>query len=129
MTPAVWRSRGMLLNPSYGRLGLLDLPQLLLTSAVVPWFELLCLAALPFAPVFGVLTVSQLLTVVAAIAMGNGLLIETAMLRTPLEPDDRRVLGLVLLAPLEVFVGRPARLWSRVVGLTRALSRPDPMGA
>ena len=65
MTPAVWRSRGMLLNPSYGRLGLVDLPQLLLTSAVVPWFELLCLAALPFAPVFGVLTVSQLLAVVA----------------------------------------------------------------
>ena len=46
----------------------------------------------------------QLLTVVVAIALGNGLLIETAMLRTPLEPDERRVLGLVLLAPLEVFV-------------------------
>jgi hypothetical protein len=127
LTPAVWRSRGMLLNPAYGRLGLLDLPQLLLTSAVVPWFELLCLAALPFAPVFGVLTVPQLLTVIAAIAVGNGLLIETAMLRAPLEPDGRRVLGLVLLAPLEVFIGRPARLWSRVVGLRRALSRPNPM--
>jgi hypothetical protein len=129
MTPAVWRSRGMLLNPSYGRLGLLDLPQLLLTSAVVPWFELLCLAALPFAPVVGVLTIPQLMTVLAAIAIGNGLLIETAMLRTPLEPADRRLTGLMLLAPLEVFVGRPARLWARVVGLTRALSRPDPMGA
>jgi poly-beta-1,6-N-acetyl-D-glucosamine synthase len=128
MTPAVWRSRGMLLNPSYGRLGLLDLPQLLLTSAVVPWFELLCLAALPFAPVVGVLTIPQLMTVLAAIALGNGLLIETAMLRTPLEPADRRLTGLMLLAPLEVFVGRPARLWARVVGLTRALSRPDPMG-
>jgi poly-beta-1,6-N-acetyl-D-glucosamine synthase len=129
MTRTVWRSRRMLLNPSYGRLGLLDLPQLLLTSAVVPWFELLCLAALPFAPVVGILTVPQLLTVLVAIALGNGLLIETAMLRAPLEPDDRRVLGLVLLAPLEVFIGRPARLWSRVGGLTRALSRPDPMGA
>ncbi len=129
MTPAVWRSRRMLLNPSYGRLGLVDLPQLLLTSAVVPWFELLCLAALPLAPVFGVLTVSQLLAVVVAIALGNGLLIETAMLRTPLEPDDRSVFGLVLLAPLEVFVGRPARLWSRVLGLTRALSTPNSMGA
>jgi hypothetical protein len=78
--------------------------------------------------VVGVLTVPQLMTVLAAIAIGNGLLIETAMLRTPLEPADRRVLGLMLLAPLEVFVGRPARLWARVVGLTRALSRPDPMG-
>jgi poly-beta-1,6-N-acetyl-D-glucosamine synthase len=129
LTPAVWRSRGMLLNPSFGRLGLVDLPQLLLTSAVVPWFELLCLAALPLAPAVGVLTVPQLLTVMAAIAVGNGLLIETAMLRIPVERDDPRVLGLVLLAPLEVFIGRPARLWSRVVGLTRALSRPEPMGA
>ena len=40
-------------QPAYGRVGLIDLPQLLLTSAVVPWFELLCLAALPFAPAVG----------------------------------------------------------------------------
>jgi hypothetical protein len=125
--PAVWRSRGMLLNPSYGRLGLVDLPQLLLASAVVPWFELLCLAALPLAPPLGVLTVPQLLAMLAAIALGNALLINTAMLRSPTPLDERRVLELLLLAPLEVFVARPARLWSRVRGLTQALARPAPM--
>jgi hypothetical protein len=36
------------------------------------------------------------------------------------------VLTLVLLAPLEVFVARPARLWSRVQGLMRAVTRPAP---
>jgi poly-beta-1,6-N-acetyl-D-glucosamine synthase len=129
MASAVWRSRGMLLNPSYGRLGLVDLPQLLLTSTVVPWFELLCLVALPFAPVFGVLTVPHLLAAIVAIALGNGLLINTAMLRTPLELDEQRTLRLALLAPLEVFVARPAKLWSRVTGLTRTLTRPVPTGA
>ena len=127
LAPAVWRSRGMLCNPSCGRVGLIDLPQLLLTEAVVPWLELLCLAALPFAPLAGVLTVTQLIAVVMAIAIGNGLLIDTAMLRSPVEPDERHVLGLVVLAPLEVFVARPARLWSRVRGLTRALAGPAPV--
>jgi hypothetical protein len=126
LAPAVWRSRGMLLNPTYGRVGLIDLPQLLLTSAVVPWLELLCLAALPFAPAAGVLTVPQWIGVVVAIALGNGLLIDTAIMRSPVEPDERRVLTLVLLAPLEVFVARPARLWSRVQGLMRAVTRPAP---
>lgn len=128
IAPAVWRSRGMLFNPAYGRVGLIDLPQLLLTAAVVPWFELLCLAALPLAPAIGVLTLPQLLIAIVAIALGNGLLIDTAMLRAPLDLDERRVLALVLLAPIEVFVARPARLWSRVRGLTRALARPAPMG-
>ena len=124
---AVWRSRGMLLNPAYGRLGMLDLPQLLLTSIVVPWFELLSLIALPLAPLTGVLTVRQLLATVLAIAFGNGLLIGTAMLRSPTESNPQRVLALVLLAPLEVFLARPARLWVRVKGLTAALVRTTPL--
>ena len=74
------------------------------------------------------LTLPQLLIAIVAIALGNGLLINTAMLRAPLDLDERRVLALVLLAPFEVFVARPARLWSRVRGLTRALARPAPMG-
>ena len=96
---AVWRSRGMLLNPAYGRLGMIDLPQLLLTSIVVPWFELLSLIALPLAPLAGVLTVRQLMASVLAIAFGNGLLIGTAMLRSPMESDPQRVLALYCSRP------------------------------
>jgi hypothetical protein len=112
----------MLLNPSYGRVGLFDLPQLLLTTAVVPWFELLCLVVLPLAPVVGILSVGQLAAIVAAIALGSGILINTALLQSPADPDEHRVLQLVLLGPVEVFIARPARLWSRVRGLTRALA-------
>jgi hypothetical protein len=128
LTPAVWRSRGLLLNPSYGRTGLVDAPQLLLTTAVVPWFELVCLAALPFAPAAGVLTLPQLLAVMLAIGIGNALLIETALLKGPIDLDERRALAFVLLAPVEVFVGRPARLWARVRGLARSMTRSAPVG-
>jgi hypothetical protein len=115
----------MLLNPAYGRVGLIDLPQLLLSTVVVPWFELMCLALLPFASAAGVLSASDLIVVIAAIAVGNGLLIDTALLRSPAELSERQVLELVLLAPFELFVGRPVGLWSRLTGLTRAVARPD----
>ena len=55
MARILWRYRGMLFNPRYGRVGLVDLPQLLFDAVVVPWLELVCLAALPFAAVVGVL--------------------------------------------------------------------------
>jgi hypothetical protein len=127
LAAAVWRSRGMLLNPAYGRVGLIDLPQLLLSTVVVPWFELLCLAALPFASAAGVLTTADLVAVIAAIALGNGLLINTALLRSSVDLTDRQVLELVLLAPFELFLGRPVRLWSRLTGLTRAVARAEPL--
>jgi hypothetical protein len=94
----------------------------------VPWFELVCLAALPFAPAAGVLTLPQLLAVMLAIGIGNGLLIETALLKGPIDLDERRALAFVLLAPVEVFVGRPARLWARVRGLARSMTRSAPVG-
>jgi hypothetical protein len=125
LASAVWRSRGMLFNPAYGRMGLIDLPQLLLSTVVVPWLELMCLALLPFASAAGVLSTSDLIVVIAAIAVGNGLLIDTALLRSPMELSERQVLELVLLAPFELFVGRPVGLWSRLTGLTRAVARPD----
>jgi hypothetical protein len=106
---------------------LIDLPQLLLSTVVVPWFELLCLAALPLASAAGVLSTPDLIVVVAAIAVGNGLLINTALLRSPAELSERQVLELVLLAPLELFVGRPVALWSRLAGLRRAAARPDAL--
>ena len=127
LASTVWRSRGMLLNPAYGRVGLIDLPQLLLSTAVVPWFELMCLAVLPFASAAGVFSTSDLIVVIAAIAVGNGLLIDTALLRSPVELSERQALELVLLAPFELFVGRPVGLWSRLTGLTRAVGRPDAL--
>jgi hypothetical protein len=115
------------MNPAYGRLGLIDLPQLLLSTVVVPWFELMCLAVLPFASAAGVFSTPDLIVVIGAIALGNGLLIDTALLRSPVELSERQVLELVLLAPFELFVGRPVGLWSRLTGLTRAVGRSDAL--
>ena len=100
-------------------------PACIMSTVVVPWFELLCLAVLPFASAAGVLSTPDLIVVIAAIALGNGLLIDTALLRSPVELSDRQVLELVLLAPFEMFVGRPLGLWSRLAGLTRAVARAD----
>ena len=120
----------MLLNPAYGRLGMIDLPQLLLTLIVVPWFELLSLIALPLAPLAGVLTVR------AADGQRAG---DCVWQRAADRHRDAAVANgvwtrsgaLVLgpLAPLEVFLARPARLWSRVKALTGALVRTTPLRA
>jgi cellulose synthase/poly-beta-1,6-N-acetylglucosamine synthase-like glycosyltransferase len=118
----LWRARGMLLNPRYGRVGLVDLPSYVLSTTVVPWFELACMVLLPFAVIAGVLTALQLLAVFVAIAAGNGVLLNTAMLLSPPAVTERTLMWLLALGPLEVFVSRPLQLYSRLVGLARALA-------
>jgi cellulose synthase/poly-beta-1,6-N-acetylglucosamine synthase-like glycosyltransferase len=115
----VWRYRGMLLNPRYGRIGLLDLPQYLFSALVVPWLELACLLALPFAAIAGAVTWGQLALIVGAIGFGNGVLLETAMLRAPWPADEQAQRRLIVLAPFEVFVSRPVQLYSRLTALLR----------
>jgi glycosyltransferase involved in cell wall biosynthesis len=125
MARVLWRYRGMLFNPRYKTIGLLDLPLVLFGALVVPWLELACLLALPFAVVTGVLTVAQLVLVYAAIGVGNAVRLNAAMLVAPWPADDRTTLRLLALAPFEVFVSRPVQLYSRLLGLVRVLvSRP-----
>ncbi len=117
MARILWRYRGMLFNPRYGRIGLVNLPQYLFDAVVVPWLELACLVALPFAAVVGVLSPLNLFLVIAAIGFGNGVLLNTAMLLAPWPPDDRSQMRLLALGPFEVFVWRPVQLYSRLLGL------------
>ena len=126
----LWQYRGMILNPRYRALGMVDLPRYLFGMIVVPWLELACLVALPFATIAGVLTLKQLLLVCAAIALGNGVLLNTAMLLAPWPADHATLLRLLLLGPVEVFVSRPVQLYSRLLGVVRAAaSRPGPAPA
>jgi cellulose synthase/poly-beta-1,6-N-acetylglucosamine synthase-like glycosyltransferase len=126
----VWNYRGMIFNPHYRTIGMVDLPRYLFTMLIVPWIELGCLLALPFAVLAGVLTGPQLVLVYAAIGLGNGVRLNAAMLVAPWPEDQRTLVRLLVLAPLEVFVSRPVQLYSRVVGLLRVLvSRPDPARA
>jgi hypothetical protein len=120
MIRILWRYRGMLLNPRYGRIGMLDLPAYMFAAAVVPWLELACLIALPIAALAGALSWFQFGLLVAAIALGNAVLLDSAMLLAPWPPDDASQVRLVALAPLEVFVSRPVQLYTRLTGLLQA---------
>jgi hypothetical protein len=124
----LWRSRGMIGNPLYRRVGLVDLPVYLCGIFVVPWLELACLVALPFASLAGVLTARQLLLVVLAIALGNAVLLTAAMLQAPPAATDSAQRQLVLLSPVELFVTRPLQLYSRLVGVLSAMGPAGPRG-
>jgi cellulose synthase/poly-beta-1,6-N-acetylglucosamine synthase-like glycosyltransferase len=120
----LWRYRSLLLNPRYGYLGLVDLPRYLFNTLIVPWLELLCLAALPFAPFAGVLTGTQILLVLAALGLGNAILLNTALLTAPYAQQDRALRRFILLGPIELFVSRPVQLYSRLIGMLRMFARP-----
>jgi len=108
----VWR-HGLLLNPAYGRLGLLDLPRFALNAFVAPWVEALALVLLLLAVPAGVLTAGQMLLVLFGVGLGNGVLVATALLLdaeavASLHPSA--LLNLALVGPFEYFLARPARL-------------------
>jgi cellulose synthase/poly-beta-1,6-N-acetylglucosamine synthase-like glycosyltransferase len=126
MVRILWRARRMLLNPAYGRVGLIDFPRYVLSALVVPWLELTCLLLLPFAALVGALTAGQLVVVVLAIALGNGVMLNTAMAAAPLARREDTLVALVLLGPLEVFLSRPAQLYSRLLGLVSAVASHPP---
>jgi biofilm PGA synthesis N-glycosyltransferase PgaC len=120
----LWRYRSLLLNPRYGSLGLVDLPRYLFSTFFVPWFELLCLAALPFAPLVGVLTGRQFLLVLAALGLGNAILLNTALLTgSPAVQQERALRRFIMLGPIELFVSRPVQLYSRLTGMFRMFGR------
>jgi cellulose synthase/poly-beta-1,6-N-acetylglucosamine synthase-like glycosyltransferase len=126
----LWRYRAMIFNPRYRRIGMVDLPRYLFGLLVVPWLELFCLLALPFSSLAGVLTLPHLVLVYAAIGLGNGVLLNAAMLLAPWPGDERTLVRLLVLGPLEVFVARPVQLYSRLVAVLRVIvSRPAPAGA
>jgi len=112
-----WRYRGMLFNPRLGRLGLWDLPRYAFNELVAPWVELAALLLLVPAIPLGVLSAGELLLVLFVAGLGNGVLITSALLLNhaaggpPARPAA--LCNLLLAAPLEYFVSRPAQLLQR----------------
>jgi cellulose synthase/poly-beta-1,6-N-acetylglucosamine synthase-like glycosyltransferase len=120
----LWRHRTLLFNPRYGYLGLVGLPQYVFSTLVVPWFELMCLAALPIAPLAGVVTGRELLLLLAALGLGNAVLLNTALLSAPPGAYDASAMRrFILLGPVELFVSRPLQLFARLSGMLRMLAR------
>ena len=121
----LWRHRGVLLNPRYGPLGLFDLPRYAFSALVVPWLELLCLAALPVSLAMGVLSPAQVALTLLALGLGNGILLNTALLLTPRDAySGGALVRFVLMGPVQLFVHRPVQLAGRLQALVRALQRP-----
>jgi cellulose synthase/poly-beta-1,6-N-acetylglucosamine synthase-like glycosyltransferase len=126
MGAILWQYRSLFLQPRYGRVGVVDLPVYLFSTMVVPWLELISLLALPFSAVMGVLTFPQLLLMIVAIGIGNGILLNTAMLLGPATaPQDVTLSRMIMLGPLELFMSRPVQLYSRLTGMFRMFNRPS----
>ena len=112
----LWRHKSLFLNPSAGRLGVIDLPRYAFNLLVAPWIELAALVLLCLAVPLAVLSVGELLLVIFTVGLGNGILAATALLLSGLPGHDPRpatLFNLLLLGPFEYFASRPARLVDR----------------
>lgn len=120
----VWHYRGMWLRPRYGSVGLVGTPFYLVTEVLAPVVELLALMALPLSIALGVFDPVTFLAVVGAIAFTNAALTAAAILLDDVQSRTYRrrdLARLLLLAPLDLLLYRPAIVWARLKGSWRFL--------
>ena len=117
------RHRGMILNPRYGRIGLLAMPQIVLEDIFGPPAELLGYLVLPAAALLGLLDPMMavaffFVSVVfgCVLSLGTLALEEQQLRRTPNAKD---LLRLGAAAVLENFGYRQINLWYRMAGIRR----------
>jgi cellulose synthase/poly-beta-1,6-N-acetylglucosamine synthase-like glycosyltransferase len=119
-----WAYRGMLGRKRYKAVGLAGMPFYLVSEVVAPVFEVLSVLALVTAASTGLLDWTSALYVGGIVAFGTGLLTAAAVLISDLAQrtlPKRRLAALVLLAPLELVLYRPALVWARLLGTVRFL--------
>ena len=119
-----WAYRGMLGRRRYKAVGLAGMPFYLLSEVLAPVFEVLSVLALVTAAATGLLDPTTALYIGGALAFGTGLLTASAVLISDLAErvlPKRRLAALVLLAPLELVLYRPALVYARLVGTVRFL--------
>ncbi len=119
-----WAYRGMLGRRRYGSVGLAGMPFYLLSEVVAPVFELASVLALVAAAATGLLDWTLVALVIGVLAFGTGVLTAASVLISDLAErtlPKRRLAALVLLAPLELVLYRPALVWARLLGTVRFL--------
>ncbi len=139
-----WAYRGMLGRPRYKAVGLAGMPFYLLSEVLAPVFEVLSILALAVGAATGHLDSTSALLIGGILAFGTGLLTAAAVLISDIAEralPKRRLAALVLIAPLELVLYRPALIWARLLGTVRFLrgdrqwhkfarnSRPGPSGS
>lgn len=129
LAEVLWRHRGMMLNPRYGRIGLLTLPYYLAFELLGPVVELAGMVAVAAGLALGLVNLPFAL-LFFAVSFGYGLLLSLVALAVEEFSFFRyprwRDLGLAVLAALLENVGyRQLHSWWRLQGLWRASRRRD----
>jgi cellulose synthase/poly-beta-1,6-N-acetylglucosamine synthase-like glycosyltransferase len=126
LAEVLWRHRGMVGNPRYGRIGLLVLPYYLAFELLGPLVELFGVIAVALAFAFGMANLSFAL-LFAAVAFGYGAFVSVSALAVEefsfhRYPRWRDLAVGVAAAGLENLGYRQLHAWWRLRGLARALS-------
>lgn len=116
----LWKYRGMLLNPRYGRIGLVGLPYYWLFELLAPLLEILGLVVLVAALATGAGNPTLMLAMLA-LALGTGVLVSMAAILLDEAtvdglPSWRTLCLLVVCAFVENFGYRQATAWWRLEG-------------
>jgi cellulose synthase/poly-beta-1,6-N-acetylglucosamine synthase-like glycosyltransferase len=121
-----WAYRGMCFNRRYRNVGMLGMPFYLLSEVLAPFFEVLTVLILAVGISAGLMRWDYLLWASLLIALVNGIFNTGAVIgvdRQAREYTIGSLIGLFLLAPLELFIHRPIMTWARVKGTIRYLRR------
>ena len=127
LTQVLWRHRVMMLNPRYGRIGMVALPYYLVFELLAPVLELLGVVLVPLGLLLGAVDVAYALLFLA-VAYGYAMLVSVAALAVEELSFHRysrwRDLGLALAAAILENVGyrQLTCLW-RIQGLWSQLAR------
>ena len=123
----LWKYRGMLFNPRYGRIGLVALPYFWLFELIAPLLELVGLVLIAFGIVFGVVSAKYVLMFMA-VAYGYAVLVTLfalAMEELTFHKYSRwsELSKLIVASLLENFGYRQATAWWRLEGWWASLRR------
>jgi cellulose synthase/poly-beta-1,6-N-acetylglucosamine synthase-like glycosyltransferase len=127
LTQVLWQHRVMLMNPRYGRIGLLALPYYVLFELIAPVLELVGIVLVPFGLLVGAVNVDYAMLFLA-VAYGYAIFVSIAALAVEEFSFHRysrwRDLGVALLAAVAENLGyRQLTCWWRIQGLVAQLAR------
>ncbi|HZG56071.1 glycosyltransferase family 2 protein [Paenibacillus sp.] len=122
---SLWKHRGMLFRPKYGRIGLAAMPYFLIVELFGPIVELAGYAAVVFGYFLGALNIGFVVTFALLILLYGSLLSAGTVLLEELSLKKYNrvsdVTKLFLCALTESLWYRPLMLWFRLVGLVEAI--------
>lgn len=129
LAQVLWKQRRMMLNPLYGRIGMLVLPYYLVFELLGPVVELLGLVSVAVGSVLGLVNL-PLALLLATMALAYGALLSFAALATDeltdYRPQSWKDLGIAAVAAVaENFGYRQLHAWWRLKGLVRIITGRD----